>query len=139
MRSLSLAILLASISSTAFAADPANIAGTWVPVSFASAHDGTAGVFDDAAKPSFVKDPALAFTLTVDAQDGPAFSGTWKGGPKGTTRTVVGVFRMDGQRFVIATDTGDATGEVMGDQLEICWTDNIPNLIAAACTVYKRQ
>jgi hypothetical protein len=60
-------------------------------------------------------------------------------GPKGKPGTLVGVFRMDGQRFVMATDTGDATGEVMGDQLEICWTDNIPNLIGAGCTVYKRQ
>ena len=60
----------------------------------------------------------------------PPFSGSSKG-PKGTPGTLVGVFRMDGQRFVLATDTGDATGEVMGDQLEICWTDNIPNLIGA--------
>ena len=56
-----------------------------------------------------MKDPGAGWTLTIDAQDGPAFSGSSKG-PKGTPGTVVGVFRMDGQRFVMATDTGDATG-----------------------------
>ena len=138
MRSLALAAVLVGLSAPAFAADAPKVIGTWVPVSFTSAHDGTGGVFQDAEKPSFVKDAGEGWTLTIDAQDGPAFSGTDKG-PKGNSGTVVGVFRMDGQRFVMATDSGDATGEVMGDQLEICWTDNIPNLIGAGCTVYKRQ
>ena len=138
MRSLVLAAVLVGLSATAFAADAPKVIGTWVPVSFASAHDGTGGVFDDAAKPSFVNDPGAGWTLTIDAQDGPAFSGTDKG-PKGNSGTFVGVFRMDGQRFVMATETGDATGEVMGDQLEVCWADNIPNLIGVGCTVYKRQ
>ena len=48
-------------------------------------------------------------------------------------------FRLDGKRFVISTTSGAGTGEIDGDQLEVCWTDNIPNLIAAGCTVYQRK
>ena len=139
MRSLAVAALLVGISTTAFAADAPKIIGTWVPVSFTSAHDGTGGAFADEPTPSFTKDPSEGWTLTVDAQDGPAFSGTSKGGPKGTPGQFVGMFRMDGQRFIMSTDTGGATGQVIADQLEICWADNVPNLIAVGCTVYRRQ
>jgi hypothetical protein len=52
---------------------------------------------------------------------------------------IVGVFRLDGKRFVTSTVRGSAAGELMGDRLEICWTDNIPDFIGASCTVYKRQ
>jgi hypothetical protein len=139
MRSLALAALLVGLSTTAFAGDAPKIIGTWVPVSFISAHDGTGGVFADEATPVFTKDAGEGWNLTIDAQDGPAFSGTDKGGPKGARGALVGVFRMDGQRFVMATDTGSAQGQVMGDQLEICWEDKVPNLIAVGCSVYKRQ
>jgi hypothetical protein len=138
MRSLPLAVLLASLSSTAFAADAPKVIGTWVPVAFSSAHAGTGGAFPDSAKPTFVKDPAAGWTLTIDSQDGAAFSGMDKG-PDGKSGVIAGVFRMDGQRFILSTVTGAAAGEVIGDQLEICWTDNIPNFIGAGCTVYKRQ
>jgi len=88
MRSLALAALLVGLSTTAFAADAPKIIGTWVPVSFTSAHDGTGGEFADEPNPVFTKDPGEGWTLTIDKQDGPAFSGTGKGGPKKTASSL---------------------------------------------------
>jgi hypothetical protein len=138
MRSLALAVLLAGISATAFAADPTNITGTWVPVAFSGAEVGTPEAISATDKPATKHDTAGAWKLTIDTQDGGAFAGS-SVSPTGTSGLFVGAFRLDGKRFVISTTHGGSTGEVVGDQLEVCWTDNIANLIAAACTVYKRQ
>jgi hypothetical protein len=138
MRSLALAVFLAGISSTAFAADPAHITRTWVPTAFSGASIGTPDAISATDKPDTVHDAGKAWTLTVDAQDGGAFAGT-STGPDGKSGPIVGAFRLDGKRFVMSTTRGGASGEVDGDQLEVCWTDNIPNLIAAGCTVYKRK
>jgi hypothetical protein len=138
MRSLALAVLLAGISSTAFAADPANITGTWVPVAFSAAEIGTPAAISATDKPAIKHDTAGAWKITIDTQDGAAFTGT-SVSPAGKKNLFVGAFRLDGKRFVVATTQGGSTGEVVGDQLEVCWTDNIPNLIAAGCTVYNRQ
>jgi hypothetical protein len=140
MRPLVLAFLFAGLSTTALAAEPFNILGTWVPVSHAAARIGTAptGAYDTAVKPSLVRDIALAWSYTFDKQDGAAFSGV-SNGPKGKSVIAVGVFRMDGQRFVLSTEDGSATGEVTGDEIEVCWTDTVPNYIAAKCTTYRRK
>ena len=138
MRSLALAVLLAGISSTAFAADPADITGTWLPVAFSDAEVGTPEAITAADKPVTKHDTAGAWTFTVDTQDGGAFAGSSLG-PTGKPGVFVGAFRLDGKRFVLSTARGGASGEVVGDQLEVCWTDNIANLIAAGCTVYNRK
>lgn len=140
MRTLAVtAALLVGLSTSAFAGDAPKIIGTWVPVSFTSVHDGTGGSFTDEAKPSFTTGTNAAWTITIDAQEGPAFSGTGSGGPKKKTGAFVGVFRMDGQHFVMSTDSGSIHGQLVGDQLELCWEDNVPDLISVGCGVYKRQ
>jgi len=138
MRSLALAVLLAGISSTAFAADPSNIIGTWVATATSGAEVGTPQAISATDKPAISHDLAGTWTLTFDAQDGGAFAGTGLS-PSGKSGVIVGAFRLDGKQFVLSTSRGSATGEVNGDQLELCWTDNIPNLIAAGCTVFKRK
>jgi hypothetical protein len=137
MRSLAFAVLLAGISSAAFAADPANIVGTWVPTGLSAATIGTPEGISATDKPTTSHDIAGAWTVTIDAQDGGAFTGTGLG-PSGKA-PIVGAFRLDGKRFVISSTNGFASGEVDGDQLDLCWTDNIPYLIAAGCAVYKRK
>jgi len=138
MRSLALAVLLAGISSTAFAADPTNIVGTWVPTAFSAASVGTPEAISATDKPATSHDASGGWSVTVDTQDGGAFVGTVTG-PSGKPKPLVGAFRLDGKRFVISTTSGAGTGEIDGDQLEVCWTDNIANLIAAGCTVYQRK
>jgi hypothetical protein len=40
---------------------------------------------------------------------------------------------------VTSTGRGNHEGEVVGDQLEICWTDNVEKYIGVSCALYKRQ
>src|SRR5262249_57863624 len=105
---------------------------------FVSVTLGTSDALPASTKPVFTTDPAKGWSYTFDAQDGAAFSGMSKG-PSGKSRYVVGVFRLDGKSFVMSTTNGSAAGEVEGDRIEMCWTDNIPDFIGAGCTIYKRQ
>ena len=80
------------------------------------------------------------WSYVFDQQDGAAFSGTSIGGPKGTKHVAVGVFRMDGKRFVFSTDSGAGTGEIVdANQIQLCFTDNLDNFVAAACTTLQRK
>ena len=106
------------------------------PARFDRPASGAAGNWADYARWRVAS--GNAWKLVIDTQDGAAFSGN-NTGPSGKPKLVVGVFRMDGKRFVMATEGGNAAGEVAGDQLEICITDNIPDYVGAICTIYKRQ
>jgi hypothetical protein len=39
----------------------------------------------------------------------------------------------------MSTEGGAATGEVMCDRLEFCFTDAIPVYAVAGCTIYQKQ
>ena len=139
MRKLMLVAVILAGASPALAAEPFNITGTWVPVSGASARFGPSPVYDNTtAQPSLVKDSSAAWSLSFDKQDGGAFAGSATG-PKGKTELVLGVIRADGRTFVLSTEAGSATGELSGDGIEVCWTDNLPNYIGASCTTYQRK
>jgi len=138
MRLPALAAALTILSASAFAADAPNIVGTWIPVEHSGVRVGPREGYPTYSTPSLTHDLHMAWKLVIDAQDGAAFSGN-NTGPSGKPKLVVGVFRMDGKRFVMATEGGNAAGEVAGDQLEICITDNIPDYVGAICTIYKRQ
>jgi opacity protein-like surface antigen len=139
MRSFTAAgALLVALSAGAIAADAPNIVGTWTPTGRSAARVGNTAHYPSAVKPSLTKGTDDAFKWRIDAQDGGSFSGTATG-PKGKNETIVGAFRQDGKRFVFSTGNGNGSGEVSGDDLEFCWTDNIPSYIAAGCTTYKRS
>jgi len=138
MRSGLLLTVLTMLPSVALAAEPPKILGHWVPVQFVSATLGTSDALPASTKPVFTTDPAKGWSYDFDSQDGAAFSGKSKG-PSGKSRYVVGAFRQDGKSFVMSTTNGNAAGEMEGDRIELCWTDNIPDFIGASCTVYKRQ
>jgi hypothetical protein len=139
MRKLAFAAVFIAGATPALAAEPFNILGIWGPVAGASARFGPSPVYDNTtSQPSLIKDSSAAWSYDFDKQDGAAFAGTAKG-PKGKTEAVVGVFGADGKRFVLSTETGSATGELAGDGIEICWTDNLPKYIGASCTIYRRR
>jgi hypothetical protein len=139
MRKLMLAAVILAGASPALAAEPFNITGTWVPVSGASARSGASPVYDNTtAQPSLVKDSSAAWSFSFDKQDGGAFAGS-ANEPKGKTELVLGVIRADGRSFVLSTETGSASGELSGQGIEICWTDNLPSYIGASCTTYQRK
>jgi hypothetical protein len=139
MRKLMLVSVILAGVSPALAAEPFNITGTWVPVAGASARFGPSPVYDNTTgQPSLIKDSSAAWSYSFDKQDGGAFAGSAHG-PKGKTELVLGVIRADGRTFVLSTETGSATGELSGDRIEICWTDNLANYIGASCTTYQRK
>jgi hypothetical protein len=137
MRSLVLAAFLALLSVPAFAAYPPNLVGTWIPVEHSGARVGPREGYTTSTTPTLSHDLHLAWKLVIESQDGPAFAGH-NVGPSGKSTQVVGVVREDGTRFVMATEGGSASGEIMGDRLEFCVTDNIPVYVGAICTIYKR-
>jgi len=126
------------ISLPALADQPVSIVGTWVPVEHASARTGSSPYYGATTRPTLTTSMAAAWSYTFDSQDGRVFAGT-ASGPKGGSEAVVGVFRHDGRRFVISTDSGSGDGEVEDDGLEICWTDSVANYVAASCTLYERK
>jgi len=137
MRSIFLAAMLAVLSTSAFAADLPNLVGTWIPIESSSGRVGPREGLPTYATPNLSHDAKIAWKLVIENQDGAAFDGH-NVGPSGKAHSVVGVIRADGTRFVMATEGGSASGEVMGDLLEFCITDNIPVYIGAICTIYRR-
>lgn len=137
MRSIFLAALLAALPASAFAADLPDLVGTWVPVEYSSGRVGPREGLPTYATPNLSHDLKIAWKLVIERQDGPAFAGH-NTGPSGKDTGVVGVIRADRTRFVMATEGGSASGEIMGDRLELCVTDNIPVYVGAACTIYRR-
>jgi hypothetical protein len=138
MRSLPLAFVFASFSAAAFAAEAPNVVGAWIPVEHSSVRIGPREGLPTYSTASSTHDLHFAWKLVITAQDGPAFAG-YNTGPSGKPKDLVGVFRTDGVRFVMSTEGGAATGEVMGNKLEFCFTDAIPVYVAAGCTIYQRQ
>lgn len=137
MRSIFLAAMLAVLATSAFAAGPPNLVGTWVPVEYSSGRVGPREGLPTYATPNLSHDLKIAWKLVIESQDGAAFAGH-NVGPSGKSTPVVGVIRPDGTRFVMATEGGNASGEIMGDRLEFCVTDNIPVYVGVACTIYRR-
>jgi hypothetical protein len=137
MRSILLAAVLAVLSTSAVAADLPNLVGTWVPVEYSSGRVGPREGLPTYVTPNLSHDLRIAWKLVIESQDGPAFAGH-NTGPSGKPTAVVGVIRADRTRFVMATEGGSASGEIMGDRLEFCVTDNIPVYVGVACTIYRR-
>jgi hypothetical protein len=130
--------VLIAFSVSAVAADAPNMIGTWSPTEHSSVRIGSSPNYSAASKPLMTNGFGFGWVLKIEQQDGRSFAGTAIG-PKGKPGKFVGVFHRDGKRFVYSTDKGVGTGEVDGDEMEFCWNDSIPALVAAACTVEKRS
>jgi hypothetical protein len=128
-----------SIASQAIAADPPNLVGTWKPVGegHASVRHGAAGETSPAHQVPTFTGPT-PWSLVIEAQNGRAFHGHALP-PRGEKETFVGVIRHNGQRLVIAIDDGEAQGEFVGDQLELCFTDHDPKRSVVNCMLLAKQ
>ena len=123
----------------AFAADAPSLVGTWKMAGddHAAARLGSGnGYFGAMPDPTFGK-PSDAWTYVIDRQDGRAFAGVALG-PNGKSEPIVGVFRRDGTNFLMSNATGSMIGEVIGDGLEICWSDHVTEWLAVSCTIYAK-
>jgi len=80
---------------------------------------------------------SVAFTLTIDKQDGRRFSGTFSSA-RGT-EPIIGVISHSGTFYLVDTD-GYAYGTVLGrDRLESCYLQIGPDARVASCTEMTKQ
>ena len=80
----------------------------------------------------------LTWTLTIERQEGAAFSGTWAS--QNHTDPMVGVVSADGKTLYLADDNGSMHGELRGpDQMEICRSLAEPDRMLAFCRLFARR
>jgi hypothetical protein len=131
MRSFIIAsAVLAGSSLGALGADAPNMVGSWTRTDVTM-------VLSKGSKPLFVNhDSDQVWKLKIDAQEKGSFSGTLTGSiPK--SQAIVGAFQSDGKRFVFSTAAESGSGEVNGDEMQYCWTNQ--RAVLAGCSVFKKD
>ena len=139
MRALAIGlIILLSGSADAAAADAPNLIGNWTRSDYSSATVGESPGYAAAVKPSLAHGADQGtWKMRIDAQDGPAFSGTLTG-PSGRRQIIVGASAQDGMHFVFSSQGDTGSGTADGDALEYCWTISSARVVAAGCATFKR-
>jgi hypothetical protein len=128
---------LATLSALPAAAESAvpDLRGTWkgnsesVVAGGANPHHAT-----QSAETRF---STIAFTLTVDKQDGRRFSGTFSSAR--TTDQVVAVIGRNGSIYM-ADDDGYTVGTILApNRIELCYMHASPGAKVASCTELTKQ
>ena len=127
---------LAAMPATAETAVP-DLRGTWtgesesIVMGGANPHHAAA---TPAPEPRF---SSIAFTLTVEKQDGRRFSGKFSS-PRGT-ETVIAVISRSGQ-ILLVDDDGYSIGTMLGpDKIDLCYMQQNPAMRIASCTELTKQ
>jgi hypothetical protein len=90
-----------------------------------------------AAQSAETRFSSIAFTLTVDKQDGRRFSGTFSSAH--TTDQVVAVIGRNGSIYM-ADDDGYTVGTILApDRIELCYMHATPGAKVASCTELTKQ
>jgi len=138
MKSFAVGMLVCvTLGGTAVAADVPNLIGTWKPTGESAgarighSHAGWAA----ASEPVF--NPTPRPFVVVEKQNGRGLSG-YEVLPDGRKDPFVGVFKRDGKQIIVSTELGAATADVVGDEIEWCWHDNLPTVSVAVCDVMKK-
>ena len=80
---------------------------------------------------------SVAFTMTIDMQDGRRFSGTFASSK--ASETIIGVISRTGAIY-IADDDGDTTATLLApDRLELCYLNQPGKNRVASCTEFTKQ
>ena len=80
----------------------------------------------------------LAWTLTVERQDGAVFSGTWAS--QNRTDPLLGAVSANGRDVYMADDNGTIHGELRTpDEMEICRGLGGPDTMLATCRIFTRR
>jgi hypothetical protein len=116
----------------ASAADAPNVIGSWTRTDVTMVLSK-----GKSSKPLFInRDSDQVWKLNIEAQEKGAFSGTLTGSiPK--SQTIVGAFQADGKQFVFSTAAESGSGEVNGDEMQYCWTNQ--RAVLAGCSIFKRD
>lgn len=135
-----LSLVTLSIAAPASAADTPNLVGTWkVAGEMPMAHWGAGNEHGlDAVATPTAKMTTSDWTLVIDAQNGRAFYGHAVS-PKGGKEMQAGVIRRDNKSVLIAGDTATLEGEVDGNEMELCYSDNVTGKAQVFCVVMVKQ
>lgn len=116
------------------AAAPADVLGTWEPVSINRALSGPGLTAGDAK----LNVPTRIKYSKITRQEGGTFAGE-RYINDGKTEAFVGAFESDGRRFITASDAGSSGfGIVDGDLMESCFINISPGQHGVGCTIYRR-
>lgn len=133
---LALAPATAAVASPALAADVPNMVGTW------DISGETAGARAGKSQHGYAKGRGLELNngarniVIVEKQEGRAFGGKIIH-PDGKADAWVGVIPADGKSLIGSTLRGTIDGRLLPDGFELCWVDNLNDLAAVSCDIYK--
>jgi hypothetical protein len=135
-----LATVLVSIASAAHGGDAApNLTGTWKEVGEGSVvrRGGPFEHFDNAGPEPKFGSPGH-FRVSIERQEGAAFSGTWA--TEARTDPLVGVVSSDGRTLYLADDNGAMQGRLLDDGgLEVCRALVDSSRMLATCRTFRRD
>ena len=98
---------------------------------------GSGNSHHDASSPAKPRLNSVAFTMTIDKQDGRRFSGTFSSARH--SKTLIGVITHAGNMLVVDAD-GYTFGTLLGpDRLEFCYLQIATFGRVASCTEMTRQ
>lgn len=120
-------------------ADAPGLEGVWTQTKTADVvrKGGPFEHFANEGKEPAFGDPG-SFQLTIEHQQGAAFSGTWAS--KARTDPIVGVVSGDGQSVFMVDDNGPMQGRLVGtNEMEVCRALVDPNRMLAACRMLRRK
>ncbi len=129
------AAMLAPATVASAATDVPDLKGSWSGTAEIVVRSEVAEHVAPSAEASFVK---LEFTITIEQQEGHAFSGTLASAR--ATDPLIGMVRSDGKRLHMVDNDGTLTGEVVGpDEMEVCRTEVTPESMSAYCATFTRK
>jgi hypothetical protein len=138
MSKLTWIVMFATFASVASAADNPlpDLRGTWK----GDSESIVLGAGNPHHRPTQANEPELrsvAFTMTVDKQDGRRFSGMFSS-PRGTSR-IIGVISRSGTILVV-DELGYSQGTILGsNRLELCYQHISAGSRIASCVELAKQ
>jgi hypothetical protein len=140
MRGLAVSVVVLGSTTPSIPADAPNLVGTWKAVAdtFAGVRLGPGTEHHQEHKTPTLATPAAAWTIVIEAQEGRTFHG-YAMSPQGRKEPLVGVIRQNGRSVLMSQMKGSVQGEFIGNQLELCWTDHLPEVAHIACMLLAKQ
>jgi hypothetical protein len=124
----------------ALAAETPDLVGTWKITGdmHASIRLGDANEHHPEYEDPSIGNPADAWSLVIETQEGRAFHGHAMS-PKGAKEEIVGVLNHDSSRLMISGKDAALFGEVVGDQVEFCYMDHEGDRASVACFMAAKE
>jgi hypothetical protein len=132
---VTLATILTATSATAETAIP-DLRGTWIGNS-ETIILGTGNSHHDTPATAEPRLNSVAFTMTIDKQDGRRFSGTFSSAR--ANEKVIAVVSRGGAIYMVDDDGHDIGTMLAPNRMELCYLKQSPDTRIASCTELTKQ